>query len=110
MKRLDAIAAKDRQVFLMGDFNSPAGIAGEGYDMIRTLGWKYTWEAADKIDAGITVPGNIDGWRSGISAGMRLDYIFSRTPVRVHSSLTLMNGGNGPVISDHYAVMTELDL
>ena len=110
MKRLDEITPKDRQVFLMGDFNSPAEIRGERFDMIRSLGWKDTWEAADQKDEGITVPGNIDGWRNGDCSGMRLDYIFSRTAVRVRSSSVLMNGVSGPVISDHYAVMAELDL
>ena len=45
--------------FLMGDFNSPAAIRGEGRDMVLDLGWQDSYEDAEIKDSGITVPGNI---------------------------------------------------
>ena len=103
--------AKDTEnadVFLLGDFNSPAEIRGEGHDMLLNLDWHDTYEAAEKKDSGITVPGNIDGWRDGQHDGMRLDYIWSRKPCRVPSSEVVLNGLNGPVISDHFGVLADI--
>ena len=47
----------------MGDFNSPASVRGEGYDLVRVSGFKDTWDLAEKKDAGFTAPPKIDGWK-----------------------------------------------
>ena len=109
MERLDAILPNDHQVFLLGDFNSPAGKPNEGWEMVRKLGWHDTYEAAKQKGDGITVPGVIDGWQDGAPEGMRIDYIFSRMPVSVRSSFVLFDGKHGPLISDHYGLMADLD-
>ena len=49
--------------FLMGDFNSPAGIQGEGWQLVSGSGWLDTYGLAAAKDNGVTVGGVIDGWR-----------------------------------------------
>ena len=49
--------------FLMGDFNSPAGMQGEGWQLVSGSGWLDTYGLAAAKDNGVTVGGVIDGWR-----------------------------------------------
>ena len=95
--------------FLMGDFNSPAAIRGEGRDMVLDLGWRDSYEDAEIKDSGITVPGNIDGWRDGEHTGMRLDYIWTAKRHRVLQSKVVLNGISGQVLSDHFGVLAEIE-
>lgn len=115
-KRL-ASRRRDGRVWLLGDFNSPDAVRGEGYDYIRAAGWQDTYRLAEKKDAGITVEGEIDGWRptdntmvgdiSSKLPGMRLDHIWCNQPARVRSSRVVCNGSNGPRVSDHFGVLIE---
>ena len=97
-------------VVLLGDFNSPADVRGEGHDMLLDLGWKDTYAAAEARDSGITVPGSIDGWRDGEHEGMRLDYIWTSQACGVRSSRVVLDGLNGPAISDHFGVLADIDI
>ena len=54
---------KETSLWVMGDFNSPASVRGEGYDLVRVSGFKDTWDLAEKKDAGFTAPPKIDGWK-----------------------------------------------
>ena len=76
--------------FLMGDFNSPAGMQGEGWQLVSGSGWLDTYGLAAAKDNGVTVGGVIDGWRDtpqnadgpapgaegAHENGMRIDYIW----------------------------------
>lgn len=95
---------KKENVFLMGDFNSPSHVRGEGYDYIKANKWKDTYELALEKDNGITVPGMIDGWKQGVDQGMRIDYIWSKQSISVASSKIMFSGNTEPVISDHFGV------
>lgn len=106
----DAFPKKKPAVFLLGDFNSPANIPDEGYDMIKKLGWKDTWELSEEKDGGITVSGAIDGWEEDKTKGMRIDYIWTAQDTRVRSSRVIFNGNTEPVISDHFGVAVEMDV
>ncbi|WP_071392959.1 endonuclease/exonuclease/phosphatase family protein [Bacillus tuaregi] len=101
--RLYRIAVKDEKFFLMGDFNNPAEIREKGYDYIMSYGLHDTYALANKRDSGITVAGNIAGWDQN-KQDLRIDYIFSSTPVEVKESTVIFNGKNKPVISDHFGV------
>lgn len=98
-------------VWLMGDFNSPAEIRGQGYDRVSQYGWQDTYHLAAHKDSGITVEGIIDGWRelldekSAQAAGMRIDQIWCSKEAPVRRSRVIFNGEETPVISDHYGVM-----
>lgn len=99
-------------VWLLGDFNSPSTVRGQGYDLVRQTGWLDSYDLAAEKDSGITVGAVIDGWRertSGESAqkGLRLDYLFCSSPVQVLCSRVMCNGIREPQVSDHYGVMIE---
>lgn len=102
-------------VWLMGDFNSPSGVRGQGYDLVYRSDWRDTFLDATERDSGVTVEEVIDGWRERASdtdgrgvKGMRLDYIFSSKPAPVVRSQVICNGRNYEKVSDHYGVMIEL--
>lgn len=95
-------------IWLMGDFNSPAHLPGEGYSLVCSQGWIDTHEAAAVSDSGITVAQKIDGWRDGSDiTGMRIDYIFTDSPVGIRASRVIFNGISHPIVSDHFGIMTE---
>lgn len=98
-------------VWLMGDFNNPADIRGEGYDLISDSGWHDAYDLAKIKDNGMTVSKKIDGWNeSSIAAkGMRIDQIWCNKPRNILSSQVVFNGISGDIVSDHYGVMIEYE-
>ncbi|MCI8838570.1 MAG: endonuclease/exonuclease/phosphatase family protein [Hungatella sp.] len=97
-------------VWVMGDFNSPACIAGEGWEYVKATGWKDTYELAGEKDGGITVAKVIDGWKERLigTDGMRIDYIFCSRPVTIDKSEVICNDSNYEIVSDHYGVMITI--
>ncbi|MCM1226501.1 MAG: endonuclease/exonuclease/phosphatase family protein [Clostridium sp.] len=106
-ERLSDHFRSDERIWLMGDFNNPAEIRNEGYDLIKSRGWYDVYELSEQKDGGITVNGIIDGWRDKISSsyGMRIDQIWTNKPVSVKSTDVIFDGKNEAVISDHFGVM-----
>ena len=102
---------KYSRVWLMGDFNSPAEVRNEGYDMINSSGWYDSYTLAKTRDNGITVGKVIDGWRDKVSGtdGMRIDQIWCSQKAEIASSEVIFNGANKPVVSDHYGVVAEYE-
>ena len=102
---------KYSRVWLMGDFNSPAEVRNEGYDMINSGGWYDSYTLARTRDNGITVGKVIDGWRDKVSGtgGMRIDQIWCSQKAEIASSEVIFNGANKPVVSDHYGVVAEYE-
>ncbi len=101
-------------IWLMGDFNSPAEVRKEGYDLIKTSGYFDTFMLAKEKDSGITVEGLIDGWRDKVQnpdmlRGMRIDQIWCKNPCTIYNSQVIFNGQNIPVISDHFGVMIKTE-
>ena len=98
-------------VWLMGDFNSPAEIRGEGYDYIEDAGWYDTYTRAAMRTGSVTVPGVIDGWRGPEArkarCGMRIDQVWCSMPLGIASSRVVFDGTDHPVVSDHYGVLVE---
>ena len=115
--------AKSGNIWVMGDFNSPAQIRDQGYDYVRRLGWKDTYSMAETRDNGITVDQVIDGWRDKLVRrepeerddpekkeelqGMRIDFIWSLRELPVIRSRVVFNGKEYPKVSDHNGVMIE---
>ena len=102
---------KYSRVWLMGDFNSPAEVRNEGYDIINCGGWYDSYTRAKTRDNGITVGKVIDGWRDKVSGtdGMRIDQIWCSQKAEIASSEVIFNGANKPVVSDHYGVVAEYE-
>ena len=100
----------DGRVWLMGDFNAPAEVRGEGYDRIRADGWHDLWLSAEEKRGEATVRGRIDGWRDRLEnpeQGVRIDHIFCSRPVPVRSARVVLDGKNEPQVSDHFGVLLE---
>lgn len=108
-KRLEQGTESHSSVWLMGDFNAPAHISGEGYELVVNSGWQDCFAAAKSRGSGITAPEQLDGWRDSEYSGMRIDYIFCKPPVKVMSCRSVFSGENEPVISDHFGVMIETE-
>lgn len=107
-QRLNAFARSlTEPCWLLGDFNSPAHIRGEGYDQMLADGWQDCFERADKRDSGVTVPHQIDGWRNQRVDGFRLDLCLAGQPGHTRESSVVFNGIAGPVVSDHFGVLTR---
>lgn len=117
-KEIQRIAGPDSPVWVMGDFNSPAEVAGEGFDYVKSCGWQDSYELAEEKDSGITVGKVIDGWKDKLShipqtqtpnsqkpTGMRIDYIWCNQKIKVLSSKVICNGIFYPVVSDHYGII-----
>lgn len=96
-------------IWLLGDFNAPAELRGEGYDCIAAAGWQDTYLLAARREGRATVRGSIDGWRTRPEArsGVRIDQIWCSEPPPIASSSVLFDGGATPVVSDHFGVMVE---
>ena len=92
--------------YVMGDFNCPAQTRAEGYDRMLLDGWEDCFARAEDRDGGVTVPGQIDGWRESRVDGLRMDYCMARQPGRTLRSRVIFDGVNHPQISDHYGVLT----
>lgn len=94
-------------IFLLGDFNNPAHLKQEGYELV-TQTWFDTYHLAEHKDYGYTVAEAIDGWTDNQS-GLRIDYIFANRPVKTLSSQVIFNGTNEPVVSDHFGIALEIE-
>lgn len=97
------------QVWLMGDFNNPAAVRGEGYDLMERSGWHDSYVLAETRIGCDTAVSCIDGWSGteGESSGMRIDQIWCRRKERVSASEVVFDGGRFPVVSDHCGVMID---
>lgn len=98
-------------VWLLGDFNSPAEVRGEGYDMIKASDWYDSYLLAQSKDRGFTVGSVIDGWKEKLSSttGMRIDQIWCNQEQKVLSSKVIFNAANYAVVSDHYGIIMEYE-
>lgn len=96
-------------IWLMGDFNNPAEVRGEGYDMMTSSYWHDSYELAESKDSGVTVSGKIAGWEKLCGEGIRIDQIWSRKREVVRSSRVVFDGTDYPVVSDHYGVMISYE-
>lgn len=110
-QRTQAHMQKHHLVWLMGDFNNPAEVRGEGYDMIRNAGWHDSYLLAGEKDSGITVGRVIDGWEDKITGtdGMRIDQIWCIEKPEIRTSGVIFNGENRHIISDHYGVIINCE-
>lgn len=93
-------------VWLLGDFNAPACVRGESYDLVASSGWLDAYSLAEETDGGVTVQGPIDGWPDR-EEGLRIDYIWRSEALAVKRCQAVFNGIDGPVVSDHFGVLAE---
>ena len=98
----------NKNVYLMGDFNSPDSNENEGYNLILKNGsWFDTRDLALHKDEGSTIVSSIDGWEESTPKSMRVDYIFKNNSDPISTSRVIFNGQNYPVVSDHFGVSVK---
>lgn len=97
----------DKLTFFMGDFNNNALIRNEGYDYLRNKGLYDTFDLAQVKDEGITLKGEIDGWKDNLK-DMRIDLVLTNEKIDVKSSKVIFNGINKTIVSDHYGVEIKI--
>lgn len=103
-----ALSGGEAPVYLLGDFNAPAGTKGEGYDLIVSSGyWQDCYQRAAQKDEGSTVLGRIDGWRKAPADRIRIDQVWTNRPGTTLRSRVIFDGAYYPMISDHLGVLTE---
>ena len=109
LNRSTAARRSSSPVWLLGDFNSPAEVRGEGYDQIRSDGWQDAWLMAEKTRGEATVVGKIDGWKNkaDVSDGMRIDHIWCSRSVPVRNARVIFDGMHEPQVSDHFGILLE---
>lgn len=95
--------------WLLGDFNAPAEVTGEGYDLIASCGWSDCWRLAGNDTGGATISAAIDGWhgQSLPTEGLRIDHIWRRPDCKIASASVVFDGRRTPVVSDHYGLLVE---
>lgn len=101
-----------KSVWLLGDFNNPAEISGEGYSLVSASGFYDGFLYARTRDSGITVDRIIDGWQDRIknsADGMRIDQIWSNKPQKIKNHRVIFDGKNYPIVSDHFGVILETE-
>lgn len=92
-----------RQIFLLGDFNTPSQIKEQGYDLVCEDKWYDTFLLAKDVIGDATVLKKIDGWEDNQEA-IRIDFIFSSQKIPIVLSKVVFDNYNGPIISDHYGL------
>lgn len=93
--------------WIMGDFNSPANVKKQGYDLITDSGWYDSYQLSKENDLGFTVSAAIDGWKDRITQtkAMRIDYIWCNKRIPINNSRVVFDNKNYDIVSDHYGVM-----
>lgn len=96
----------DKKVYVMGDFNCPAYIKGEGYSYVVEDGtFRDCYMLAKEKLGEYTVPEVIDGWRDTKESIMRIDFVFANYDADVVQYQVVFDGERGEVVSDHYGVV-----
>ncbi|MBM3882960.1 MAG: endonuclease/exonuclease/phosphatase family protein [Verrucomicrobia bacterium] len=95
-------------VLLVGDFNAQAGV-NPVYDILVGNGrFQDTWTlAAERRNADLNT---FNGFRDVRKDGVRIDWILLRGPARVSATEIVSYAQNGQFPSDHFPVVTWLEL
>ena len=109
--RLQSLLPDGAPYWLMGDFNNPAELRGEGYDLVRSSGLYDAYELSEQAVGAGTAGAKIDGWRgrSVAAESLRIDQIWSSRRRRVSSYCTLFDGARYPIVSDHFGVAIKVE-
>ncbi len=95
----------DKGIILMGDFNAPAHIRQQSYDLAtRSLNDAYL--QAKEVSGNATVPSGIDGWKD-TTCEQRIDLVLLSNEFDVRRYQSVLDGSHGPIVSDHYGVQVD---
>lgn len=105
-KTLESVKDLSLPTILMGDFNVPAHVENEGYDLVCQTFYD-AYEGAKERKGSFTVETKIDGWKDN-EESLRIDYGFHSSEWKTNSYEVIFDGKNGPIVSDHFGVMIHL--
>lgn len=110
-ERLTEELGQEKPVVLMGDFNAPAEVRGEGYDLVSRCGFYDAYELAEVHSGSGTAREGIDGWQEDKESGrlLRIDQIRPSHPFRVKEYRTVFDGVDYPTVSDHFGVLVTME-
>lgn len=100
--------AASAPILLAGDFNNSPDTPNEGYQLVTSLGWHDTYTNASQREGSYTVHKKIAGWEKATKA-MRIDFIFSNTPLTADSHRVIFADNTPEAISDHSGVLIDFD-
>ncbi|WYJ92370.1 maltose 6'-phosphate phosphatase [Enterococcus sp. 9E7_DIV0242] len=103
---LDHLADYDLPILLLGDFNNPAEVAGQGHELVLKH-FRDIYQHAEEIDGEHTVIKEIDGW-SGNDQKLRIDFVFTSEDISAERYEVVFDGRKTPVISDHFGIEATL--
>lgn len=90
--------------YILGDFNNPAQVRGEGYDYImKDIRWNDAYSLSRDGSSGVTTLGGIDGWKNELQ-GKRIDFIIKNKSFGEGTFGTVFDDVNGAVVSDHFGI------
>ncbi|SQF37460.1 putative RgfB protein [Streptococcus pyogenes] len=94
-------------LLLMGDFNNPTN--QEGYQVIMgsPLNLQDSHKVADHVFGDHSIVADIDGWEDNKEA-FKVDHVFTSKDFIIRSSKITFEGGDAPVVSDHYGLEVTL--
>ena len=91
------------QVLLLGDFNAPAHLENEAYDLVKK-DFFDVFDLAKTKKGSYTVAEEIDGWQENTEK-LRIDFGFVLNEVPVDSYEVVFDGKKQPVVSDHFGIL-----
>ena len=105
---VEALAAQGESLVIMGDFNNPTDTAG--YDMILNspLDLQDSHKVAKSIQGDHTIIEDIDGWE-GNKQSLKVDHVFTSKDIEIQSSTVVFDGGESPIVSDHFGLAVDLN-
>ncbi|SNU08399.1 maltose 6'-phosphate phosphatase [Streptococcus equinus] len=103
-----ALSDYPKPLVLMGDFNNPTDTVG--YEMIlkSPLDLQDSHKVAKVIKGDHTIIEDIDGWE-GNKQSLKVDHVFTSKDIDIQSSKVVFDGGESPIVSDHFGLAVELN-
>ncbi|HEP1680469.1 TPA: endonuclease/exonuclease/phosphatase family protein [Streptococcus pyogenes] len=95
-------------LLLMGDFNNPTDQDGYQVMMGSPLDLQDSHKVADHVFGDHSIVADIDGWQ-GNKEALKVDHVFTSKDFIIRSSKITFEGGDAPVVSDHYGLEVTLD-
>lgn len=101
--------AGSQTILLAGDFNNAAEVAGEGYELMQSLGWHDTYLTAASVSGEHTVHKAIHGWDS-LTQALRIDLVLANRPLEVLEHSVVFPDATENALSDHSGLLLTLNL
>lgn len=102
-----ALVEVERPVVLCGDLNDVPGSAP--LEVLEAAGLVETFTAAGADERPTFDAANPYAWQEEL-LGRRVDHVFVSAGMRVGGAQVVLDGEEGPVVSDHYGVAVEIHL